>query len=58
MTAKLTKPEVNYRKSTSSRRCGNCDMFERSWSRPGEGKCTLVEGNIEAGDVCDRWEPK
>ena len=58
MSDKLSKSEVNYRKSASSRRCGNCSMFERSWSAPAQGKCTLVAGDIHFYDVCDRWEPK
>lgn len=60
MTEKLAKPEVNYRKATSSRRCGNCSMFRRGRSEMmvSEGTCTLVKGDIDPFDVCDRWEPK
>lgn len=49
---KVSKDSVNYRTATGARSCGNCVMF-----RPDTGSCTLVEGHIDAGDVCDEWAP-
>jgi hypothetical protein len=54
---KLTKSETNYREAMGSQHCGNCSMY-RPYVRRGEiGTCTLVQGEIHAFDVCDRWEP-
>ena len=47
----LSKDSVNYRPATGSRHCGNCVMFH-------DGSCDLVGGEIQADDVCDRWEGK
>ena len=47
-TGKVSKASVNYRKATGSRHCGNCAMFH-------SGSCDLVEGVIDADDVCKKW---
>lgn len=58
MADKLTKAEVNYRDAriNATQYCGNCSMFRD----PGRysGHCTLVEGRIMSGSVCDRWDAK
>jgi hypothetical protein len=48
---KITKQTAGYRTATSAVRCGTCSMF-----RPIQRSCSLVTGQILAGDVCDRWE--
>ncbi len=54
---KVSKDKVNYRKTTSqARRCGTCSMFRRQDHRNSTGSCTLVTGQIDSRDVCDRWE--
>ena len=50
---KVSKPSVNYRQATATRRCGTCDMF-RACS-PYVGSCDLVRGVIEIADVCNEW---
>lgn len=50
-TGKVSKESVDYRKATSTHKCGNCDMYS-------DHNCTLVAGHIEPDDVCDRWEPE
>jgi hypothetical protein len=50
--SKLSKSEVNYRPATGANKCGTCSMFR------GPNGCTLVEGVISKGDVCDRWSAK
>lgn len=60
MTAgKVPKREVGYRRAgqTARKRCGTCSMFRPDYT-PKWGSCTLVDGFIRAGDVCDRWEAK
>lgn len=48
----VSKPSVRYRTAASPDvRCATCIMF-----RPDTATCDLVEGPIDAGDVCDRWE--
>lgn len=48
---KLSKAQVNYRLATiSGRSCGTCSMYTHH-------SCTLVAGDVDPGDVCDRWEP-
>ena len=56
--AKLGKRSVRYRKAAkrSKKRCGTCVMFRPVL--PSAGYCTLVEGMITAGAVCDRWEKR
>lgn len=46
--AKVSKASVNYRPSTGDERCGDCAMFRGD-------VCTLVEGEIDGGYVCDDW---
>lgn len=51
----VSKETVNYR---PSQKCGNCSMF-RALNEFGEGDmgtCTLVKGNIDRHDVCDKWD--
>lgn len=50
--AKVTKESVDYRRSESSERCGNCAMFDA-----GTGSCDVVLGRIDPQDVCQRWLP-
>lgn len=55
------KEIVNYRPADGERHCGNCVMFHVSHSESVirlSGRCDLVEGQICADDVCDRWEAK
>jgi hypothetical protein len=50
-TRKLTKSEAGYRtdEGVGSLRCGDCRFFE-------SGECQIVEGPIDADDVCDQYE--
>jgi hypothetical protein len=49
----LTRAQVNYRTAGSlEERCGTCSMFLP------EGRCSLVQGSIAAGAVCDRWQAR
>lgn len=48
---KVSKTSVHYRLASSNHRCGTCDMYS-------SGSCTLVEGSIDPGHVCDRWESR
>ena len=49
--AKLAKPAVHYRESTSSsRRCGTCANMQDG------GTCAIVQGKVEPNDVCDKWK--
>jgi 8-oxo-dGTP pyrophosphatase MutT (NUDIX family) len=52
--AKVSRESVNYRAGTRSRRCGTCSMY--SGGTYSSGSCTLVVGQIDPDDVCDRWE--
>jgi hypothetical protein len=54
--AKVSKASVNYRSGTNAEHCGNCVMFLPSEPRADDGRCTLVEGPIDADDTCDEWE--
>jgi len=56
MAATLTKSETNYREAKGSQHCGNCSMFRPYRRGSKEGSCTLVKGEIDYFDVCDRWE--
>lgn len=64
MAGKVSKESVNYRRAwlVARKRCGNCSMFRPDrasvQSARATGRCTLVEGLIVAGDVCDRWEAR
>lgn len=48
----MTKEQVNYRKARalSLKCCGTCAMYRLG------GSCTLVEGKIRQGDICDEWD--
>lgn len=50
---KITKRQAQYEPlgGTPQQRCGNCTMFMRAQSG-----CTLVEGHIAPGAVCEFWE--
>lgn len=48
---KVPISQVNYRESTTDQSCGNCANFY-----PEESMCGVVEGQVSAGGVCDRWE--
>ena len=57
MTRKLPKSEVNYRPATGRDRCGNCSMYRPRLHRDGKpSSCTLVSGEINPNDTCDRYE--
>lgn len=47
---KFSRAEVNYRSSTDDQGCGNCQFFQPP------NACEIVEGEIQASDVCDRWQ--
>lgn len=48
----VSKASVDYRRAANDkRRCGTCVMYHAS-------RCDLVEGYIDPGHVCDRWEAK
>jgi len=51
---KVSKANVHYRGSEKEKTCGKCAMFTR-WKKGFPGICDLVEGPIEAHDVCDRF---
>lgn len=58
---KVTKASVNYRRAapSSSKRCETCVMFRRRLVPFAQtGHCTLVAGQIDTRDVCDRWEDR
>jgi hypothetical protein len=44
----FNQSEVNYRKATAERQCGNCVFFESKTNT-----CEIVTGNIESDYVCD-----
>lgn len=48
----VSKKDADYRKGTPAEHCGNCTMF-----RPPKS-CTLVEGVITFGGVCDYFKKK
>ena len=53
--AKVTKASVDYSLAKDvTHRCGRCKHFEVL----AKGHCEIVEGAIEAGHWCKRWEPK
>jgi 8-oxo-dGTP pyrophosphatase MutT (NUDIX family) len=51
-TATLTKAEAHYRDPSDvpRRHCGGCAMYR------GPDGCSLVQGDIDPGAVCDHWE--
>jgi hypothetical protein len=54
---KVSKESVDYRKATSSKRCGTCSMYiDNKHKQNDSGRCTLVEGLIRLGDTCNRWQ--
>lgn len=48
---KRSQDEVNYREGSSDERCGLCEYYRGT-------KCAIVEGEIDADYVCDRFEAK
>lgn len=46
-----TKDAVNYRPARRDKMCGTCACFH-----PEAGTCDLVEGEVQARMVCDRWQ--
>jgi mutator protein MutT len=54
---KVSKASVNYRPASGPHRCGTCTMFRPAEPRGDDGRCTLVEGPVDADDTCDRWYP-
>ena len=56
---KTSKQAVNYREGRGHKKCRVCAMFKPLATYGYEiGGCTLVMGQIYAGDTCDEWEPK
>lgn len=46
----MAKADAGYRMSASrQQRCGTCSMFDN-------GRCSLVQGDIDPDHVCDHWE--
>lgn len=59
VTKKLSKVRVNYRTTTSeTRKCTNCSMYRALQNDSNLGTCTLVQGLVSKGHVCDRWKVK
>lgn len=56
--ATLSKPRAHYRDPSDvpSHSCGNCSMFQAA-AGSAVGTCTLVQGRIDPGAVCDHWLP-
>lgn len=51
----VSKESVNYRPSQDPARCcGTCSMIRPA---PDGYTCTLVQGAIDPGAVCDEWDP-
>lgn len=52
--ASMTKAQARYRDPSDvpGRTCGTCSMFREG------GSCTLVQGAIDSGAVCDHWEAR
>lgn len=51
---KVTKEEFAYVWDKEPRRCGTCNMYYHN--KKGEGRCTMVEGDISGADgVCTFW---
>lgn len=48
---KIPKVKAGYKPAFGAARCANCDHFKQG------GRCTIVEGQVEAADVCDYFEP-
>lgn len=40
-------------KPSAARRCASCSMFRET-----SQTCTLVQGHILPGEVCDRYSPR
>lgn len=51
---KITKEQAGYRDPSdlAGKRCGGCDMFRSP------AGCTLVQGQIARGAVCDYFEAR
>ena len=52
---KVSKAEAGYRKGREDYKCKLCTMFRGFGPL---GTCTAVKGEINAGYVCDYFEPK
>lgn len=52
---KLTKIDANYRPANGTNPCAECRWFG-AWEDREPGYCALVEGDINHGDTCDRFE--
>lgn len=50
---KVTKSSVNYRRGTTTKRCGTCAMFHARTN-----SCDLVAGVITSPSLCDKWIKK
>jgi 8-oxo-dGTP pyrophosphatase MutT (NUDIX family) len=57
--ATLTKAQARYRDPSDEpgKHCGNCSMFRLRAPDFETGACTLVQGGIDPGAVCDHWDP-
>jgi hypothetical protein len=52
VTGRLTKDEAGYAPAESpGMRCGTCVMWD-------DGRCSLVQGDIDPGFVCSQWQAK
>ena len=58
LEGKKSKKEVNYRhrEKVTKAACGNCEYY----AHPGQpaSSCSKVAGEVEAGDVCDLFDPQ
>ena len=56
--ATMSKAQAHYRDPSDQpgRNCGNCSMYRLHAPDFETGACTLVQGSIDPGAVCDHWE--
>ena len=48
----------NYRKATTSKKCGNCKAWDSSATKdPKTGYCEWYDFVCRADHVCDAWSP-
>jgi hypothetical protein len=59
---RLSKPEANYHLASTTRDrnrfCRDCTMFRAPDSGAGDGRCTLVKGDIHPHGTCNHYEAK
>jgi hypothetical protein len=60
---KATKAEVNYSRGMRKRHCGKMDAADTGYCThfidrgQKDGECSEVEGRIERGKWCERFDP-